>query len=113
VAAAYLARSGQKVLVLERRSIAGGSTVTEELFPGYAVSTCAYQVHSLQGRVVDDLLLSEHGYRPIQLDPAYFSPYLDGRHVVQWRSVERTQAEIARFPTTTPSATPHGSSSGP
>ena len=97
VAAAYLARAGQRVLVLERRSFAGGAAVTEELFPGYAVSTCAYQVHSLQGTVVDDLRLREHGYWPIRLDPGYFSPYPDGRHLIQWRSVERMQAEIAAF----------------
>jgi phytoene dehydrogenase-like protein len=46
---------------------------------------------------VHDLRLREHGYRPIQLDPGYFSPYPDGRRLIQWRSVERMQAEIAAF----------------
>ena len=59
VAAAYLAQAGQSVLVLERRDMVGGACVTEELFPGYRVSSCAYICHLLQAKVIDDLRLRE------------------------------------------------------
>ena len=63
VAAGYLAEAGLSVLVLERRDVVGGSCVTEELFPGFRVSTCSYICHLLQRRVVDDLELAKHGLR--------------------------------------------------
>ena len=52
VTAAYLARAGRQVLVLERRDMVGGCAVTEELWPGYRVSTGAYLVSLLQDRIV-------------------------------------------------------------
>ncbi|HAA67910.1 MAG TPA: NAD(P)/FAD-dependent oxidoreductase, partial [Planctomycetaceae bacterium] len=55
VCAGYLARAGLDVLVLERRGFAGGATATEELFPGYRVSSCSYICHLLQSKVIDDL----------------------------------------------------------
>src|SRR5687767_1173552 len=62
VAAAYLARAGRRVLVLERRDLVGGACVTEPIFPGYRVSTAAYLVSLLQEKVVHDLELRRHGY---------------------------------------------------
>ena len=70
-AAAYLARAGLDVCVLERRDVLGGACVTEELWPGYRVSRASYVVSMLQPKVVADLRLREHGYEPIPLDPAY------------------------------------------
>ena len=62
VTAAYLAHAGWRVLVLERRPLIGGACVTEELFPGYKISTAAYLVSLMQERVVRDLDLRRYGY---------------------------------------------------
>src|SRR6266704_561086 len=99
VAAAYLARAGWKVLVLERRGIVGGACVTEEVFPqpGYRVSTAAYLVSLMQERVVRDLELRRYGYDVLPKDPAYFAPYLDGRHMFMYADQRRTCEELARF----------------
>ncbi|HEX2358198.1 MAG TPA: NAD(P)/FAD-dependent oxidoreductase [Solirubrobacterales bacterium] len=70
-AAAYLARAGLEVCVLERREILGGACVTEEVWPGKRVSRASYVVSMLQPKVVNDLDLARHGYRAIPLDPAY------------------------------------------
>src|SRR4029453_16170221 len=63
VAGAYLAKAGKKVLVLERRELVGGCAVTEELWPGYRVSSAAYLTSLLQERIIRDLDLPRHGYR--------------------------------------------------
>src|ERR1700759_4300916 len=69
--AAYLAKAGQRVLVLERRHILGGACVTEELWPGRRVSRASYVVSMLQPKVVADLELARFGYEPIPLDPPF------------------------------------------
>src|ERR1700743_1348026 len=69
--AAYLAKAGQRVLVLERRPILGGACVTEELWPGRRVSRASYVVSMLQPRIVKDLRLEDFRYRAVPLDPAY------------------------------------------
>jgi phytoene dehydrogenase-like protein len=97
VAAAYLAREGLDVLVLERRAVPGGAATGEELFSGFVTSPCAYQLHLLQSRVVRDLKLRERGLSVRPMDPVYLSPFKDGRALVQWRDVARTQREIAKF----------------
>src|ERR1019366_10504319 len=63
VTAAYLARAGKNVVVLERREVLGGCAVTEEIWPGYRVSTGAYLVSLLQERIVRELDLPRHGYQ--------------------------------------------------
>ena len=97
VAAAYLARAGLTVLVLERRDVPGGAAVTEEIFPGYQASTCAFTTHLLQDRIVRDLDLVQHGYRVLTLDPEYVVPFPDGRWLRLWRDAGRSQQELARF----------------
>ncbi len=97
VTAAYLARAGKKVLVLERREMLGGCAVTEELWPGYRVSTGAYLVSLLQERIVRELELERFGYQVLPKDPAFFSVYPDGRHLFFWPDERRTLAEIARI----------------
>jgi phytoene dehydrogenase-like protein len=97
VAAAYLARAGRKTLVLERREMVGGCAVTEELWPGYRVSTAAYLNSLLQERIVRELELERFGYRVDAKDPAFFSAFPDGRHFFMWQDRARTLAEIARF----------------
>ena len=97
VAAAYLARSGRRVVVLERRELIGGCSVTEEVWPGYQVSTAAYLSSLLQDRIVRDLELERFGYHVDAKDPAFFSPFPDGRHFFMWQDRQKTLAEIAKF----------------
>jgi phytoene dehydrogenase-like protein len=97
VTAGYLARAGWKVLVLERRSLVGGACVTEEVFPGYRVSTAAYLVSLMQERVVRDLELRRFGYDVLPKDPAYFAPYLDGRCLFMYADQRRTCDALMPF----------------
>ena len=94
VAAAYLGAAGSRVLVLERRDFVGGACVTEELFPGFRVSSCSYICHLLQRKVIGDLDLRKHGLEIYAIDPVRFQPFPDGRYLVGWRDDERTIAEI-------------------
>ena len=97
VTAAYLARAGRSVLVLERRELVGGCAVTEELWPGYRVSTGAYLSSLLQERIVNELELKRFGYHVEPKEPPFFSPFPDGRHLFMWQDHERTREEIAKF----------------
>jgi phytoene dehydrogenase-like protein len=97
IAAAYLARGGMSVRVVERREILGGACVTEELWPGYKVSTASYLCSLLQERIINDLDLPRFGYRVYAKDPAFFTPFPDGRHLTMWQDQKRTCEEIAKF----------------
>jgi len=97
VTAAYLARAGRKALVLERREMVGGCAVTEEIWPGYRVSTAAYLTSLMQERIVRELELERFGYRVDAKDPAFFSAFPDGRHFFMWQDRAKTLEEIARF----------------
>ncbi|HUQ92275.1 MAG TPA: NAD(P)/FAD-dependent oxidoreductase [Bryobacteraceae bacterium] len=97
VTAAYLARAGRKVLVLEKRELVGGCAVTEELWPGYRVSTASYLSSLLQQKVIRDLELEKFGYKVDAKDPAFFSPFPDGRYLFMWQDERRTLEEIAKF----------------
>ena len=77
-AAAYLARAGLRVCVLERRDVLGGACVTEEVWPGHRVSRASYVVSLLHPKVVDDLELKRFGYEVHPLDPAYSTLPPDG-----------------------------------
>jgi phytoene dehydrogenase-like protein len=97
VTAAYLARANKKVLVLERRELVGGCAVTEEVWPGYRVSTGAYLSSLLQERIVRELELERFGYKVDAKDPAFFSAFPDGSHFFMWQDRTRTLQEIAKF----------------
>jgi len=97
ICAAYLARAGRKVVVLERRELVGGCAVTEEIWPGYKVSTASYLTSLLQERIIADLELARYGYRVDAKDPAFFSAFPDGRHFFMWQDRAKTLAEIAKF----------------
>jgi len=97
VTAAYLARAGRKPLVLERRELVGGCAVTEEVWPGFRVSTAAYLVSLLHERIVRELELEKLGYHVAAKDPAFFSAFPDGRYMFMWQDRARTLAEIAKF----------------
>ena len=98
VAAAYLARGGLDVEVLERRDVVGGACVTEELWPGVRASPGAYTLSLLRRRIMDDLDLAGHGLRVEVHEPYLFAPQPDGddRKVVTWSSRERTHAQLRR-----------------
>lgn len=97
VCAAYAARAGLRTLVLERRSILGGASVTEEPWPGYRVSTASYVVSLFQPKIERELQLRRHGYEVFPLDPAYFTPFPDGRSLLMWDEPRRAAAEIAKI----------------
>ena len=97
VCAAYLARAGLRVTVLESRAMVGGCAVTESPWPGYKISTASYLVSLLRDEIVKDLELVKHGYQVYPKDPPFFTPFPDGRHLFMWQDAKRTAAEIARF----------------
>jgi phytoene dehydrogenase-like protein len=94
--AAYLARAGKSVLVLERRHVLGGAAVTEEVYPGFKYSVCSYVVSLLRPDIIRDLDLPSHGLEILPLECS-FSPHPDGPGLCRWPSWERTRNEIARF----------------
>lgn len=97
VTAAYLAKAGRKVLVLERRPLVGGAAVTEELIPGFKFSSCADGLGGLSPTIVHDLNLHQHGLEYLPADPAIFAPQPDGRSLTIWRDINRTVREIEPF----------------
>jgi phytoene dehydrogenase-like protein len=97
VCAAYLARAGVRVSVYERRDVVGGATVTEELHPGFRVSTASYALSLLRPDVYADLELERHGLICVPKDPQMFVPAPDGSSFFVWRDVARTQSEIAKI----------------
>src|SRR5437764_562353 len=78
VTAAYLARAGRSVLVLERREVLGGACVTEEVWPGYHISTAAYLCSLLHPRIVEELELQRYGFHVYPRQTSGFAPFLDG-----------------------------------
>jgi len=97
VCAFELARAGQKVLVLERRSVTGGCAVTEELWPGYRVSTASYVVSLLLPEIEARMELKRHGYRVLARNPSSFTPLEDGRCLLLGPDEELNRSEIAKF----------------
>ncbi len=97
VTAAYLARAGKKVLVLERRHVIGGATVTEELYPGFKYSTCAHVCSSLHPTIIQELELNKYGLQILPFDPILIALVQDGRPLSIWRESRQTIEEIERF----------------
>src|SRR5262245_7430937 len=95
VCAAYLAKAGLRVKVLERRGVVGGAAVTEEFFPGFRNSTAAYAVSLLHPQVIRDLDLCGHGLTIVERRAQNFLPLPDARYLLTGEG--RTQAEIAKF----------------
>ncbi len=93
VNAAYLARAGKRVLVLERRHLVGGAAVTEELYPGFKYSVCSYVVSLLRPEIVRDLDLAAHGLEILPLENS-FSPGLNGDHLVRWADHDLTRKAL-------------------
>ena len=96
VCGSYLAKAGQRVCVLERRPFVGGAAVTEELWPGYRLSTASYTQALLQPKIILDLDLKRHGYEVLKAPPM-FMPLEGGKSLVFHDDLTRTQANIAQF----------------
>ena len=97
VTAAYLARRGLKVLVLERREVLGGACVTEEVWPGYKVSTAAYVNSLLRPEIIRDLELKRHGFEMLPRSPSSFTPFPDGRSLLLGPDKAMTHREVSKF----------------
>ena len=95
VNAAYLARAGRKVLVLERRHVLGGAAVTEEVFPGFKFSVCSYVVSLLRPEIIRELDLPRHGLEILPLDGT-FTPMPNGDYLWRVNDHAKTRREIAR-----------------
>jgi phytoene dehydrogenase-like protein len=94
-AAAYLARAGRKVLVVERRHVLGGAAVTEEVFKGFHFSVCSYVVSLLRPEIIRELDLPRHGLEILPLDGT-FTPMPDGNYLWRVNDHAKTRREIAR-----------------
>jgi phytoene dehydrogenase-like protein len=95
-AAAYLAKAGRRVLVLERRHVLGGAAVTEEVYPGFKYTVCSYVVSLLRPEIIRDLMLPKFGLRIVPLE-ASFTPFPDGRSLCRWPDPSKTRDEIRKF----------------
>jgi phytoene dehydrogenase-like protein len=97
LAAAYLARAGKRVCVLERRDVIGGCSVTEALWPGYKISTASYVVSLLLPEIIEELQLKQNGLKILPRNPSSFTPTSDGRHLLLGPDRAFNQQQIAKF----------------
>src|SRR5437867_12469346 len=95
VNAAYLARAGKKVLVLERRHVLGGAAVTEKIFPGFRFSVASYVVSLLRPEIIRELDLPRHGLEILLLDGT-FTP-LEEDHLWRVNDHGRTGRDLRRW----------------
>lgn len=95
--AAYLAKAGLDVLVLERRDVLGGAAATETTWDGYRISSASYVVSLMPDRIVDELELKRHGYEVSIISPDYFVPFPDGSSLTLWGDLARDVENIARL----------------
>ena len=97
VAAAYLARASRKVLVLERRELVGGACVTEEIWPGFKVSTAAYVNSLLRPEIIRELELKKYGFELLPRNPSSFTPFPDGRYLLLGPDKALNHREVSKF----------------
>ena len=95
IAAAYLSMAGKKVVVLERREIIGGATITEEIIPGFKFTEFSYVVSLLRPEIIRDLQLPKHGMKILPL-PSTFTPMDNGDYIAGWDDHDLTRREIYR-----------------
>ncbi len=95
VTAAYLAKAGHNVLVLEQRAALGGVAATEQIFPGFEFNTGAHDAGLLRPEVIAELRLRSHGLEFIDSPVTVFAPNLDGPPLVMWQELRQTQTELA------------------
>jgi phytoene dehydrogenase-like protein len=97
VAACYLAKAGQKVLVLENREIVGGCAITEEIIPGYKFSRLAYVNSLFRPDIIRDLKLKDYGFQMLPRSPSSFTPFPNGEHLFLGPNPELNYREISKF----------------
>jgi phytoene dehydrogenase-like protein len=95
VCAAYLARAGKRVVVLERRERVGGAAMSEEVFPGFRFSVFSYVVSLLRPEIIRDLELPRHGLHILPLEST-LTPLADGNYLAQWNDHDQNRRELAR-----------------
>ena len=95
VTAAYLARAGKRVVVLERRHLVGGAAVTEEIFPGFKFSVFSYVVSLLRPEIIRDLDLPSHGLQILPLEST-LTPLPNGDYLAAWADHDLTRRELVR-----------------
>jgi phytoene dehydrogenase-like protein len=96
ICAAYLAKAGKRVLVLEKRHVLGGAAVSEELIPGFTFSVASYVVSLFRPHIIRELNLAKHGYDVIPMDCS-LTPLPNGDSLARWADPERSRREVARF----------------
>ncbi len=99
VCGCYLARAGLRVLIVERRPIAGGAVMTEhDIFAGYAIDTCSsFHIVIKALPIIEELGLEQFGLEYLPMDPFGFAPFPDGTSITFWRDLEKTCASIAQL----------------
>ena len=95
VCAAYLARAGKRVLVLERNDLIGGAARSEEVFPGFRFSVFSYVVSLLRPEIIRDLELPRHGLHILPLEST-LTPLANGDYLAQWSDHDQNRRELAR-----------------
>src|SRR5215210_1139268 len=95
VCAAYLARAGRRVLVLEQRDVVGGAAMSEEVFPGFRFSVFSYVVSLLRPEIIRDLDLPRHGLHILPLEST-ITPLANGDYLGQWGDHDQNRRELAR-----------------
>src|SRR5580765_4914747 len=93
--AAYLARAGRKVLVLERRDRVGGAAMSEEVFPGFKFSVFSYVVSLLRPEIIRELDLPRHGLEILPLEST-ITPMDNGDYLGSWADPDETRRELSR-----------------
>src|SRR5688500_3420648 len=95
VCAAYLARAGKRVLVVEQRERIGGAAVTEEVFPGFKFSVFSYVVSLLRPEIIRDLDLPRHGLHILPLEST-LTPLPNGDYLAPRNDHDKNRRELAR-----------------
>ncbi len=96
VTAAYLAKAGKKVLVIEKNQRVGGATVTDEVFPGFKFTVFSYVVSLMRPEIIDELELPKHGFHLLPLDGTV-TPLPDGNYLARWHDGAKTRRELQKF----------------
>jgi len=95
VCAAYLAKAGVPVVVLEQKKVVGGCVVTEEVAPGWRINTYSFEHYAIQNTpILSDLSLESFGLQYYTVDPAVFCPFPDRKYMLLYRELEKTIKHI-------------------
>src|SRR5687767_7238794 len=99
ITAAYLAKAGKRVLVLEKRELVGGAAVSEQVHPGFTFSVFSYVVSLLRPEIIRDLELPKHGLQILPLESTV-TPLPNGDYLAQWGDPDRSRRDLARHSAT-------------